>query len=68
MKRFRFLLGALAIGMGTTAYAAHAARVRAVTCGPWQHCLCRSIGCSTGGLLCMMGEGVTCYQAGLADQ
>lgn len=70
IQRLRFLIAAIAIGI--VASAAFAARARAgiheAECGPWQTCLCRSVGCSVGGQLCMTGEGITCYQAGLSEQ
>ncbi len=69
-QRLRFLAGAVALGLAASA--AFAARARASShsaeCGPWQHCLCRSVGCSVGGQLCMTGENITCYQTELTEQ
>jgi hypothetical protein len=53
----------------TSAFAARArASASVLSCGPWQHCFCRSIGCGLGEQLCAQGAEFTCYQGGLTAQ
>jgi hypothetical protein len=38
------------------------------SCGPWEICFCRQIGCNYGGQLCATGAGFTCNQDGISEQ
>ena len=67
MKQHKLILCAIAVLAATAMFAAPALASRsALACGPWQICFCKSLGCSTGGQLCMSGGGIDCYQAELS--
>lgn len=70
MKHLRLLLGALAVGAAAISlYAPRAsASHSSSSCGPWEICFCRQIGCNYGGQLCAQGAGFTCNQDEISDQ
>ena len=70
MRRLRLGLGALVVATGAIALLSARARAASLndSCGPWQICFCRQIGCNSGGQLCATGAGFTCNQDGISEQ
>jgi hypothetical protein len=70
LKRLRLLLAALTLGVGAVALLSPRARASttSASCGPWEICFCRQLGCNYGGQLCAKGAGFTCNQDGITEQ